>query len=332
MPNYGEKDTFMPPINRRTLLQAALLPAVLVGSTGRSRAAERRTLRFSYQRSSTLLTILKTNGTLEKRLGPQGYDVSWHLFSSVLTPMNSGAVDFHADVADAVPIFTQSAGAKLTLYAREAPSPAAEGIIVHADSPIRSVADLKGRTVGVSRGSGCHFLLAAALKQAGLSFKDIKPAYLEAIDGGPAFQARNIDAWVIWDPFLAITESRLAVRTIADATGLSGYHRYYLVEDAFAAQHPEVVQVVFDALAETGQWAKQNPKDAAALLSPIWGDIPPAVFDVVNSRRSYKIRSVNRAELGEQQTIADVFLDAGLIPRRIDATSVKIWTPEGQRG
>src|ERR1700712_5053994 len=213
----------MPTINRRTLIQAALLPAILVGSTGGSRAAERRTLRFSYQRSSKLLTILKTNGTLEKGLGPQGYDVSWHLFSSVLTPMNSGAVDFHADVADAVPIFTQSAGAKLTLYAREAPSPAAEGIIVHADSPIRTVADLKGRTVGVSRGSGSHYVLAAALKRAGLSFSDIKPAYLQAPEGAAAFEQGSLDAWSIWDPFLAFAQAKRPVRVVADATGLSSY-------------------------------------------------------------------------------------------------------------
>ncbi len=81
--------------------------------------------------------------------------------------MTSGAVDFHADVADAVPIFTQAAGAKLTIYAREAPSPQAEAIIVHADSSIKTVADLKGKTVAARRGSGAHFVLAAALKRAG---------------------------------------------------------------------------------------------------------------------------------------------------------------------
>jgi sulfonate transport system substrate-binding protein len=311
---------------RRTLLQVSAASALAGFNVTAARAAG-RTLRFSYQRSSTLLTILKTKRTLEDKLAAKGFEVSWHLFTEVLTPMNSGAVDFHADVADAVPIFTQAAGAKLTLYAREAPSPTAEGIIVHADSPIQSMADLKGKTVGVSRGSGCHFLLTAALKRAGLSFHDIQPAYLEAIDGGPAFQTRRIDAWAIWDPFLAITQSRFPVRMLADATGLTGYCRYYLVEDAFAAQHPEIVQIVFDALVDAGHWAKQNPKDAAALLSPIWGDIPPSVIDVVNGRRSYSVLPVDKDQLGDQQKIADTFHEAGLIPRAIDATNVRIWTP-----
>ena len=138
--------------------------------------AAERPVRLSYQRSSTLLTILKAKGTLEQRLAPNGFTVSWHLFTSVIEPMNAGAVDLHADVADAVPIFTQSAGAPLTFYAMEAGSPRAEAIIVPQDSPIRSVADLKGRRVGVSRGSGCHFILTAALKRAGLQFSEIKPA------------------------------------------------------------------------------------------------------------------------------------------------------------
>ena len=316
-------------LTRRGLLKAAGA-ATLVGSGGPARAAG-TPLRFSYQRSSTLLTVLKTNRVLEQKLGPRGYDVGWFLFNEVISPMTSGAVDFHADVADAVPIFTQAAGAKLTVYAREAPSPGAEAIIVHDDSPIRTVADLKGKTVGVNRGSGAHFILAAALKRAGLSFADITPAYLAPTDGGPAFQRRSIDAWSIWDPFLAITEARGPIRKLADATGLSGYSRYYLVGDAVAAEHPEVVQTVFDALVEAGRWVKGNPKEAAAFLAPLWGNVSPDVVEAVDARRSYAVLPVDKADLGDQQVIADTFLEAKLIPRAIDATAVKIWKP-GSRG
>jgi len=41
---------------------------------------------------------------------------------------------------------------------------------------------------------------------------------------------------------------------------------------------------------------------------------------------------VERAQLGEQQAIADVFHEAKLIPRRIDATAVPIWQPPAGRG
>jgi sulfonate transport system substrate-binding protein len=311
-------------ISRRGLLQGAGAAAIL--AAGPARAAGQQ-LKFSYQRSSTLLTILKEHHVLEGKLGPKGFEPAWYLFNEVLAPMTAGAVDFHADVADAVPIFTQAAGAKLTIYAREAPSPQAEAIIVHADSPIKTVGDLKGKTVGVRRGSGAHFVLAAALKRAGLSFGDITPAYLAPTDAGPAFQQRSIDAWAIWDPFLAITESRTATRKLADATGLSGYQRYYLVNDDFVAAHPDVVQIVFDALVQTGKWVKANPKEAAAFLSPIWGNVPVEVVETVNSRRTYQVLPVAKSDLGDQQRIADTFYEFRLIPKAIDATSVKLWRP-----
>jgi sulfonate transport system substrate-binding protein len=111
---------------------------------GVARAGNRK-LRFSYQLSSTLLTLIKRDEVLEKKLAPLGYDLSWNLFGKVLEPMNGRVVDFHADVADAVPIFTQAAKAPLTLYAKEEPSPKAEAILVHEESPIRSVARHHGR-------------------------------------------------------------------------------------------------------------------------------------------------------------------------------------------
>ncbi|KQP40301.1 ABC transporter substrate-binding protein [Methylobacterium sp. Leaf104] len=318
--------------SRRTILRAGLGAAALAPLGMPAVRAAERTVRLSYQRSSTLLTILKAKGTLDARLKPLGFAPSWHLFTSVIEPMNAGAVDLHADVADAVPIFTQAANAPLTFYAREVGSPAAEAIIVPEDSPIRSIADLKGRTVGVSRGSGCHFILAAALRRAGLAFGDIKPAYLQAPEGLAAFGQGSLDAWVIWDPFLAIAQAKRPVRVLADATGLSSYHRYYLANDRFVAENPRVLEVVYRALREAGRWAKAEPDAAVALLAPIWGDLSPEVVATVNRRRTYDVTPVVRAELGEQQAIADTFRAARLIPRDLDATAVNTWQPPAERG
>jgi sulfonate transport system substrate-binding protein len=313
-------------VSRRTSLGliggAVALP---VFNTGHSSAAT--IVRFSYQRSSTLLTLLKTNDRLSSRFAEKGFATSWNLFDNVINAMNSGAVDFHADVADAVPVFTQSAGAQLTFYAKEDASPSSEAIIVRADSPISSLQDLKGKTVAVHRGSGCHFILAAALKRVGLSFHDIKPAYLTPSDASAAFERRSIDAWVIWDPFLAITENKYPTRTLCDASGLSSYYRYYAVGNAFAEAHPDLVKIVFDALVDTGVWVKKNPEEAARVLSPIWGGIAPSVIEIVNKRRSYAVKPVTKAGLWEQQAIADTFLEAGLIPKKLDAADLRIWSP-----
>jgi sulfonate transport system substrate-binding protein len=292
-------------------------------------AQANETVSISYQRSSTLFILLKRTGELEKKLKPLGYDVSWHEFSTgLLQSLNAGSVDLHADVADAFALFTQAANAPLTYYAEETSAPSAQAIIVPPDSPIHSIADLKGKRVAVAKGSGCNFLLLAALAKAGLTISDIQVRYLEAPDALAAFRGGNVDAWAIWDPFLAAQQRDLHVRVIADGTGgVAQYNRFYTATTAFADKHPDVLRVVFDELNRTGKWVKAHPQEAAQILGPLWGDIPAPTVELANSRRSYDIVPVKRDQLAEQQRIADTYLAAGMIPNALKAADIRIWTP-----
>lgn len=300
---------------------------IALGLAGPAAAAD--VVKLSYQRSSALLITLKAKGELEKRLKPLGYDVSWHeMTSGVIPTMTARAVDFHADVADAVPVFTQAAGVDLVYYAKESPSPAAQAIIVPKDSPIRSVADLKGKRVAVQKGAGAHYLLVANLAKVGLGFSDIQASYLQPQDARPAFDRGVIDAWAVWDPFLAQTEVDTGARVIADGTnGTSTYNRYYLVDSRFAEAHPEIVKLVYDALAETGRWMKANPAESAALLAPLWGGMPASTIEKISGRRSYDVQPVKPEDLATQQQIADAFTEAALIPKAIDLKTAKVIDP-----
>ncbi|WP_093213305.1 MULTISPECIES: aliphatic sulfonate ABC transporter substrate-binding protein [unclassified Variovorax] len=290
------------------------------------------TVRLGYQKSSTLIALLKVQGTLEKQLAPLDVSVSWHEFTSglpLLEALNLDNLDISADVADTVPVFAQAAGADLTFIAQEAPSPAAQAIVVREDSPLKTVADLKGKKVGFAKAAGVHYLLIAALDKAGLSFKDIVPAYLTPADGRAAFEKGAIDAWVVWDPFLAAAQrqpGQSKVRVLADGAGIASYQRYYLASTRFAKARPDVLRVVYAELEKTGKWVKQNPKDAAALLSPVWG-LDAATIEQANGRRSYAVRPVVPEVLGEQQRIADAFFAEKLLPRKIDALNVALFKP-----
>jgi sulfonate transport system substrate-binding protein len=289
-------------------------------------------IRIGYQKSSTLTAILKTNGELERALAPLGITVSWHEFTSglpLLEAINIGSIDFGADVADTVPIFAQAAGAKLAYVAEEAPSPSAQAILVPPSSPVKTVVDLKGKKVAVTKGAGSHFLLLAALAKAGLGFKDITPAYLTPADGRAAFVSNNVDAWVAWDPFLTSASRQSGGRILADGSnGLASYKRYYVSSAAFADRHGDALNIIFGKLAETGKWVKAHPKDAATLLAGLWG-IDAATVEEANSHRSYQVGAVTVTGLSEQQRIADAFLAEGLIPKKVDTSSVKIWAPKG---
>ena len=310
-------------IHRRTVLGA-----IAALSSGLAAAqSQPETLRIGLQKSSTLTTILRTRGTLEQLLAPLNVKVTWHEFTSglpLLEALNLGNIDVSADVADTVPVFAQAAGANLTFVAQESPSPSAQAIVVRADSPIKTVADLKGKKIGFAKAAGVHFLLIAALEKSGLAFKDIEPAYLTPADGRAAFERGAIDAWVVWDPFLAAVQKQSAVRVLADGRDLASYQRYYLAGTPFAQARPDVLRVFFNELQKAGVWVKQSPKDAAALLSPVWG-LDAGVIELANSRRSYEVRAVVPSALAEQQRIADAFFAEKLLPKRVNALDVPLF-------
>jgi sulfonate transport system substrate-binding protein len=317
-------------LSNRTRLTVALLAAVMMASANVTKAQISDSIRIGYQKSSTLAAILKTNGELDKALAPLGIRVSWHEFTSglpLLEAINTGNIDFGADVADTVPLFAQAAGAKLAYIAEESASPSAQAILVSTDSPIKTLADLKGKKVAVTKGAGSHFLLLAALAKAGLNFKDISPAYLTPADGRAAFIGGNVDAWVAWDPFLTSAGRQSNARILSDGSnGLASYKRYYLSSAAFADRRSDVLNVIFGKLDETGKWVKAHPKDAADLLAGLWGIDAPTIEEA-NSHRSYRVGVVTRPGLSEQQRIADAFFAEGLLPVKVNAGDTRIWTP-----
>ena len=126
--------------------------------------AQEKVIRVGYQKYGTLV-LLKGKGLLEKKLAPLGYSVRWSEFPSgppLLEALNAGAIDF-GSAGETPPIFAQAASPGFVYVAAEPPAPRGEAILVPGDSAVRSLADLKGRTVAFNKGSNVHFLLVQAL-------------------------------------------------------------------------------------------------------------------------------------------------------------------------
>lgn len=318
-------------MNRRHITRGLAALGALVAIAANANAAdELKKLRIGHQKSSTLVTVLKANGDLEKDLNKLGYTVAWSEFPSglpLLEALNVGAVDLSGDVADTVPVFAQAAGANLTYVATEAPSPEAQALIVKADSAIKTIADLKGKKVAVTKAAGVHYLLIKQLNGAGLKFSDIEPAYLTPADGRAAFEKGAVDAWIVWDPFVSAAQKQSNVRVIADSKGYADYARFYLASSAFAAEHPDVLRLVFDKLQAAGKWVKANPDGAAKILAPVWG-LTPEIVTLANSHRSYEVLPVKPENLVEVQKIADTFFAEGALPKNIKASDAQIWSPD----
>jgi len=311
-------------LRRRALVAGAVLATAAPFATF---AADAEKLRIGYQKSSTLAIWLKSKGVLEKTLAPLNVAPDWHEFSSglpLLEALNVGSLDITADVADAVPPFALAAGAQITYFATEAPSPTAQAIVVKNDSPIRTLAQLKGKKVAFAKGAGAHYLLVAALRTAGLTLADIEPAYLSPADGRAAFENGSVAAWVIWDPFLAAVQRQSGARVLRDGQGLSEYRRFYMASTAYAKRRNDVLSAVFVELRGAGKWIKANPAEAAQWYAPVIG-LDAATVEAANARRSYAVQALDVASLAEQQSIADAFTSAGVLPRKVTITDAPVW-------
>lgn len=312
-------------ILRRSLV-ALFAAAISFGAITQAQAAadNNSVLRIGYQKYGTLV-LLKANGALEKRLAAKGIDVKWTEFPGgpqLLEGLNVGSVDF-GTTGETPPVFAQAAGADLLYVAFEPPAPTSEAILVAKDSPIKSVAELKGKKVALNKGSNVHYLLVRALEEAGLKYSDIQPVYLPPADARAAFERGSVDAWVIWDPFQAAAEQQLQARTLVDGTGLVSNHQFYLATRPYAEQHPEVIEALVEEIRAIGEWVKANNEQTVAQVAPLLG-LSADITRLAVQRQSYGAQLITPEVVEAQQKIADTFTALKLIPKPLNISEV-IW-------
>ena len=282
-------------------------------------------IRIGYQKAATILYALKAKGELEKTLKASGASVTWTEFPAgppMLEALNAGSIDF-GYTGEAPPIFAQAAGVPLVYVAYDPYGPKAEAILVHKDSPIKNVADLKGKKVAFAKGANVNYLVVKALEKAGLKYTDIKPTFLAPADGRAAFEGKNVDAWAVWDPYLAAAQKATGARTLTDATGLAPNRGYYLAAKSFAEKNPAALKTVLAGVTKVSDWAKKNPPEVAKLLSPALR-IDAAVLEVAEKRRKYGIFPLTNDVIAKQQEIADTFYRINLIPKEIKVKEI-VW-------
>ena len=235
--------------------------------------------------------------------------------------MSTGSVDLGA-VGDTPPIFAQAANANI-VYVAGSPITNGQGILVPANSGIRSIADLKGKRVGFTKGTSAHNVVIATLEKAGLTYEDITPVYLTPPDAGPAFANGSIEAWAVWDPYFAIGEKRQNGRILVNAYEVAKTNSFYLANRDFANTHVRETREVIDGLAEAARWAEANRAEVASALAAVTG-VPLEVQTVAANRASFLIGPVTDEIVTTQQAVADRFHKLGLIPKPIAVRDI-VW-------
>jgi|HubBroStandDraft_1064217.scaffolds.fasta_scaffold02555_2 aliphatic sulfonates family ABC transporter substrate-binding protein len=287
---------------------------------------QRGRLRIGYQ-SFGVLCLLKATGALEEALEVRGVDVEWTDHATgmqVIDAIAAGALDVGV-VGEAPPVFAQASRAPVVYLAAEPPAPEGEAIVVLEPSQIRSLSDLRGRSLAVSRGANVVYFVARALEEAGLTWRDITVRPLSPADARAAFVRGEVDAWAIWNPILAALEHALPMRVLRDARGLASNRAFYVGRQAFADAQPEIVEVFIGQVGAVGRWANTSRELAARLLAPQVGFPQPAI-EAALARTPFDAQPLDGEAILAQQHIADTFHRLQLIGRGVRVKEA-VWAP-----
>ncbi|WP_176044537.1 sulfonate ABC transporter substrate-binding protein [Burkholderia vietnamiensis] len=305
--------------------------AVAAATSALAQGSADKVVRIGYQKAG-LLSVLKSQGALEARLKPLGYDVQWFEFPAgpqLLEALNANSIDFGYTGAPP-PVFAQAAGVRFVYVAAEPPSPHNEAVFVKADSPVRSLSELRGKKVALQKGSSANYLLLEALKKAGVRYDEIRPVYLPPADARAAFESGNVDAWAVWDPYYAAAQNSLKVRTLSDYTGLTPANNFYEATRTFAEQHADVVGTILKQVRETGLWVNGHPAETAALIAPKVG-LPLPLVQTWIQRVPFGAVPIDENIVAVQQRVADAFYAAKLIPQKLSVAE-NAWTDKRVAG
>jgi sulfonate transport system substrate-binding protein len=283
---------------------------------------EEKTIRIGYQKNGPLL-ILKSLGTLEERFEKEGYHVEWKEFQegpALVEALNAGGIDF-GRTGNSPPIFAQVSGAPFVTIAAGKSKYYGSGILVPEDSEIKTIGDLKGKKVSFAKGSSSHYLIVKALKEAGLSYADITPAFLTPGDARVAFEQKNIDAMAVWDPYTASTEMNANGIMLTDGEGLSTDRDFFLANEQFAENNQQMISLLMEEVAASADWANTHHKELIDMLVPVL-KLDEASVKMAVERREYGVEQINEDIIKEQQEIADIFYELDIIPKEIQVRDV----------
>jgi sulfonate transport system substrate-binding protein len=338
--------------NRRSFFGAAALAvsaALLLGGcaagedapAASGNAADGSTLNIDFATYNPLSLVIKQKGWLEDSLKDQGIKVNWVQSAGsnkANEALRSGAIDVGSTAGSAALLARANNSPIKTIDIFSQPEWSA--LVTRKDSDIKSVKDLKGKSVAATKGTDPYFFLVQALETAGLSTSDVTVQNLQHADGRTALDNGSVDAWSGLDPIMAGAEKagdKLFYRNLDFNT-----YGFLNANESFLKEKPKVAQTVVNAYEKARAWAEKNPDETAQILADAAGldlDVAKTVIlersnldvDPVPGAKQRKVLEkigptfVETGDVASQQQIDDAvgsLLDDSLA-RKADPTAIK---------
>jgi ABC-type nitrate/sulfonate/bicarbonate transport system substrate-binding protein len=312
----------------RNVLLRGMLCLMVVVAAGIAQA-QPATLRLGYgSAAEEPLWLLLAKPDLAKNYG-KAYTLEGTRFTGSdkrAQAFEAGAIDLASGSANGV-IFGAAEGVMAKMIAsisRESSRGFSTTFYVKESSSIKSVPDLKGKTVGINGffTSG-HLWLKAALEKNGLAETDVKvapiafPAMQEALDAG------KIDLGMFPQPFAALAERQMKVRKIFDAKYGVPFDEELIVlmgKDEFLKKNAAAIRALLADLKEATGFYLEKPREARQLL--VDSKMVRATPDVYIAMNDYYHEPTMRIDVEALEKMQEFQIRAGFQKKQVDVRSL----------
>jgi len=277
------------------------------------------TLHIGDQAGSGSQALLTAAGLISKL----PFKVTWSDFTSgppMLQAMAGGAVDI-GSVGNAPPVFAAAGGDNIAVVGAFQANPLGSALLVPENSPIHSIAQLKGKRIAVAQGSSADYHLITVLKKAGLSVHDVTLDYLQPAEGLAALSSGHVDAWDIWSPFVEQAEAQDHARLLVSGVGFGSPYSFTVAARGALADPAKAAAIrdYLKLLAQAHAWAATHQAAWAAVWAKATG-LPASIMAKAAKDDAARAVPITSAVITSEQQVSNAFTAAGLIPGHVDFT------------
>jgi sulfonate transport system substrate-binding protein len=303
------------------LRHLAVIAAALTLGASAARSAELQRIGIDYAYYNPVGLLMKDQGWLEQEFAGDRIKIDWVLSAGsnkALEFLNGGSIEFGSSAGSAALLAKANGNPIKAIYVYSKPEWTA--LVVRKDSPITSVADLKGKRVAATPGTDPGIFLLRALHNAGLQPGDVKIVTLQHQDGKTALERGDVDAWAGLDPFMAQTELEQGSRLFFRDASLNTYG-ILNVREAFAKEHPEAVLRVLTVYEKARRYAIEHPAALRAAL------VKAAKLSDAVAAKELERTDISNPVIGDMQRDAivaagGVLKQSGIVPEETDVAAV----------
>ncbi|WP_340398299.1 aliphatic sulfonate ABC transporter substrate-binding protein [Paenibacillus sp. FSL H8-0079] len=294
------------------------------GSSNPNASYDNVTVKIGVQGKGGLFGKAQEQKWFEDEFGELGVKVEWLEFQSgppMIEAMASNHLDF-AGMGNMPPISAQAAGIDFKIISQLLNGKNNVAIIVPNDSPIKSIADLKGKKVAVTKGSNAYNFLYQVLQKAGLDNSDIQEIQLQPDETQPSFESGKVDAWAVWDPYITLNTLSGKGKVLADGESEGVLSpSFQLVRSDFANDYPELVTLYLKTFEQARQWEANNQEEAFQRYADE-RNIPIDLVEGIQSRAAMINIPVSDETIANQQNTANFQFELGTIRKEINVADV----------